>query len=220
MSKDFDMRPSIFATPQALQQKQFSNLHPESYRPPFAGPSNSAAFFPNRQHPVLAPFPAPFPVQPSQVPKRVPVNAASRNIIDLTGSPSPPPNRIFNNEPLPPDLQQRAPVCIGELTATALILYPVPYITSTPGAIEKEYCPVKLQHERNPNDGSENIHIKVPTVQDGKVVAGEAFAVVDRKVSSQLGGMLGRGLIKVDAKIQKGSAAVRVCPLLCAIKIN
>ncbi|KAF5374992.1 hypothetical protein D9758_000446 [Tetrapyrgos nigripes] len=203
----FGMGPGIFATPPPLQT---------TYRPPFAGPSSSSAFFPGRQpsYPALAPRPAAYSPRQSPIPTPTPSgNAASRNVIDLTGSPSPPPARIFNNDSLPPDLQQRAPVCIGELTATALILYPVPYITSTPGVMEKEYCPVKLLHERNPNDSTEEIHIRVPTVQDDKVVAGDQFAVVDRKVSSHLGGMLGRGLIKIDAKIQKGPARIPILPL-------
>ncbi|THV06005.1 hypothetical protein K435DRAFT_711955 [Dendrothele bispora CBS 962.96] len=186
-----------------------TNIHPETYRPPFAGPSNSAAFFPNRNPPLKPHFPL-----PSRMPTPPSSNSSSRSVIDLTGSPSPPPQTFYpRSDSLPPDLPQRTPVCVGELTVTALILYPVPYIASLPGSTVTEFCTVKLQYEKNANDNMEEIHVKIPVLQDGRIVAGDSVAVVERRVTSHLGGMLARGLIKIDAKIQKGPPTIPMLPL-------
>jgi SWI/SNF-related matrix-associated actin-dependent regulator of chromatin subfamily A3 len=135
-------------------------------------------------------------------------SGSTSHIIDLTGSPSPPPST--NTPPtstLPPELSPKTPVCIGQLTVTALVLYPVQYLLPRNLNGEAEWIPVRLQHEHNPlKHDSETIHIQVPHTRtpNGEIIAGEAFGVVEQKVATSLGPMLGKGLIRLDAKVRKG----------------
>lgn len=110
---------------------------------------------------------------------------------------------------LPPELPPKTPVCIGQLTVTALVLYPVPYLLPhNPPSGPPEWVPVRLQYEHAPNKpgGSETIHIKAPQMRgpNGEISAGDAFGVIEQKVATSLGPMLGKGLIRLDAKVRKG----------------
>ncbi|PPQ67109.1 hypothetical protein CVT25_005710 [Psilocybe cyanescens] len=195
---------------------QFPNYVPapnqSTYRPLFAGP-------------------APFPASRQQVPNASPRNhpflsssqpstsrALDRQVIDLTGSPSPPPalSRQNSQPPLPAELPPKTPVCIGQLTVNALVLYPVNYLSpQNPGATEWAY--VRLQYEHNPNKvtSKETIHIRTPSGRgpNGDNVSGEVFGVVEQKVADLLGPMLGKGLIRLDAKIRKGTGNLPILPL-------
>ena len=119
---------------------------------------------------------------------------------------------------LPPELPPKTPVCIGQLTVTALILYPIPYIAPlNPG--ETEWAGVRLQYEHTVNSANktqtkETIHIKSPSgrTPNGENYAGEVFGVVEQKVADFLGPMLGKGPIRLDAKIRKGTGNVRSIP--------
>ncbi|KAJ3989558.1 SNF2 family N-terminal domain-containing protein [Lentinula detonsa] len=190
------------------------SVTPEVYRPPFAGPSNSNAFFPQK-----APR-APASLHPQPSAYHPPPNLLGSNIIDLTGSPSPPPppppqHYIFQNgNHLPPDLDARTAICIGQLSATALVLYPVPYIVQEPGTIEPSWVPVRLQYEHNPSkiEGSETIHIKIPSNVHATGVC-DSFGVVEQKVATNLGGLLGKGLIRIEAKVRKGPPNLPILPL-------
>ncbi|KAJ6519651.1 SNF2 family N-terminal domain-containing protein [Mycena sanguinolenta] len=183
-----------------------SNLNPAAYRPPFA-PQQSA--FAPRQ------FAAP-PQQP--VAPRIPVGGPPTRVIDLTGSPSPPPphNAMQAAPQLAADLPAKTPVCIGQLGVTALVLYPVPYLLPhSPG--HDEWAAVRLQYEHNPNKpgGAETIHIKAPQgrAANGEQFLGEAFGVIEQKVATALGPMLGKGLIRLDAKVRKGPPNLPILPL-------
>lgn len=169
------MAPSIFV-PQPVHHNGGHHT-PSAYRPAFAGP----------------------------LPPSTPHNTAqqaTRNIIDLTSSPSPPPQE------LPP----KTPVCIGMLSVTALVLYPVPYILPMhPGSPLPEFATVKLQYDHSPDKPAgtspNSIHIKTPT--------NEPFAVVEQKVADHIGHMIGKGLIRLEAKVRKGPPNVcttLVCP--------
>lgn len=131
------------------------------------------------------------------------------NVIDLTHSPSPPTSPLPLTS-LPEDLSPRTPVCIGQLTVTALVLYPVPYLQSPdPSKAEADWASVRLQYEHNPHKqpgSTETIHIKTPQIRSpsGEVSPGDAFGVVEQKVASHLGPMLGKGLIRLDAKVRRG----------------
>jgi SWI/SNF-related matrix-associated actin-dependent regulator of chromatin subfamily A3 len=137
-----------------------------------------------------------------------PAESAYRQVIDLTGgSPSPEPQVPS----LPPDLPLKTPVCIGQLGATALVLYPVNYLNpggEQPLVSEKEWAPVRLNYEHNPSkiSGHDTIHIRTPTSKGtlGETLGGETFGVVEQKIASILGPMLGKGLIRLDAKVRKG----------------
>lgn len=194
------------------------------YRPAFAGPVPSNFHIPRQlqPQPQQPSYPGPnsrsapsFGSSSSIIPGRPSSELSDRQVIDLTGSPSPPPamypRQLVPNS-LPPDLAPKTPVCIGQLTVTALVLYPVPYLLPQDAAGEPEWAPVRLQYEHNPNKpgGSETIHIKAPHERGphGETIAGEGFGVVEQKVATSLGPMLGKGLIRLDAKVRKGQANV------------
>jgi len=112
---------------------------------------------------------------------------------------------------LPPDLPPKTPVCIGQLPSTALVLYPVNYLNAggeLPIGSEKEWAPVRLNYEHNPSkpSGQDTIHIRTPTSRGtlGESLGGETFGVVEQKVASTVGPMLGKGLIRLEAKVRKG----------------
>ena len=141
-------------------------------------------------------------------PPQEPLEHIPQQVIDLTaGSPSPEPQiRI-----LPPDLPPKTPVCIGQLAATALVLYPINYLNpggEQPLGSEKEWAAVRLNYENNPSktSGQDTIHIRTPTSRGtlGESVGGETFGVVEQKVATTVGPMLGKGLIRLEAKVRKG----------------
>ncbi|TDL28201.1 hypothetical protein BD410DRAFT_824903 [Rickenella mellea] len=202
-----------------------------SYRPHFAGPSNSSAFFPSRtqsiaRSPSVSSIPAVDP-QPQK-----------RQIIDLTSSPSPPPPSIVQQLPPPrpplpsipvvnglsPEIPPKTPVCIGQLTVTALVLYPIAYLQTQPpqpgvNPVSTEWALVRLQYDatskaRNPS-AEETIQIKTPQVKTltGEVQGGESFGVVEQKVATVLGPMLAKGLIRLDAKVRRGVPNLPILPL-------
>jgi SWI/SNF-related matrix-associated actin-dependent regulator of chromatin subfamily A3 len=181
-------------------------LNQSAYRPPFV---RSATHLAPPQVPTPSPTPS-FQLPPSQKTRVLSVPQSSdRLVIDLTGSPSPPPGIAVRSLPsmLPPDLPPKTPVCIGELTVTALVLYPLPYLVSQhPG--ENEWVTVRLQYEYQAQKltSKETIHIKSPNSRgpNGENISGENFGVVEQKVADSLGPMLGKGLIRLDAKIRKG----------------
>ncbi|KAI9513071.1 SNF2 family N-terminal domain-containing protein [Russula earlei] len=168
-------------------------------------------------------FPSNLPSSPGQ---------SSRNVIDLTNSPSPSPA-----PPPPPSLPQppqfppaqpttlenalpKTPVCIGRLDVTALIVYPSAYLEippSEPSGSEPVWGPVRLQYERTPHHaGSEDtVSIRTPNKRSphGDILPGENFAVVEQRVASVLGPMLGKGLIRVDSRIRRGNRHLPVLPL-------
>ncbi|KAJ4485943.1 SNF2 family N-terminal domain-containing protein [Lentinula aciculospora] len=205
-----DMHPSPFTN---SQPPRYTPVPLEMYRPPFAGPSNSAAFFPQKEPR------APAPVYPQPSAYQYPSRSSGNNIIDLTGSPSPPPppqqQYLFQNgNHLHPDLDARTAICIGQLSATALVLYPIPYIVQEPGSMEPSWVSVRLQYEHNPSkiEGTETIHIKIPSNISASGVC-DSFGVVEQKVATNLGGLLGKGLIRVEAKVRKGPPNLPILPL-------
>ncbi|KAJ7092552.1 SNF2 family N-terminal domain-containing protein [Mycena epipterygia] len=196
---------SSLRNPSNFQPYAPSNLNPTAYRPAFAPAAPS--YVPQR------PYQTP---QPPPPPPRLSSGAPDPRVIDLTGSPSPPPNLMAPPPVLSADLPPKTPVCIGQLGVTALVLYPVPYLLPTT-AINDEWAPVRLQYEHNPNKpgGAETIHIKAPQgrAPNGDQFLGEAFGVVEQKVATALGPMLGKGLIRLDAKVRKGPPNLPILPL-------
>ena len=209
-------------------------------RPAFTGPSDSSAFFPNRSPAQAGPSSSSLLPQygngayrtapPSSSSYASPNShgqqqTTSRQVIDLTTSPSPPPTARISAQqapqqiqlaqqqtspPLPEELPAKTPVCIGQLTVTALVLYPISYLQPQygPNSLEAEWAPVRMNYEHNSSkpDNSETIHIRTPnmTRPDGSVAPGENFGVVEQKVANYLGPMLGKGLIRLDGKVRRG----------------
>jgi SWI/SNF-related matrix-associated actin-dependent regulator of chromatin subfamily A3 len=180
----------ISSPPMSSLHKSHSNSLPNIYRPAFSGSSVPSTFV------------------PSPAPARLVAAQSDPHIIDLTGSPSPPPSLSHTPTGFPVDLPPKTPVCIGQLTVTALILYPVAYLQQRDPGNEADWVAVRFQYEHNPNKpgGSETIHIKAPHSRGptGEVIAGEGFGVVEQKVATSLGPMLGKGLIRLDGKVRKG----------------
>lgn len=185
---------------------------PSSIRPPpFTGPSSSTAFFPDRVKSEATHRPLLVAPSPSHHGLENHANGSSRQVIDLTSSPSPPPFSSHLPPPqqgnLPPDLPPKTPVCIGQLAVTALVLYPISYLLPQEHG-DPDWAPVRLTYEHTPHKaaGSETIHIKTPSSKSasGEVTQGENFAFVEQKAATYLGPMLGKGLIRLDAKIRRG----------------
>ncbi|EJD03691.1 uncharacterized protein FOMMEDRAFT_19080 [Fomitiporia mediterranea MF3/22] len=211
-----------------------------AYRPHFSGPSDSSAFFPNRniqtsnvRTPSLSGLNLSNGAQSLQH-QQMQRQQSSNQVIDLTSSPSPPPSNPSAPH-IPQDshgpvhahgmlnLPPKTPVCIGQLTVTALVLYPISYlqhqIPYSEGIPCADWASVRLQHDpmakqRSPN-GEETIHIKTPPtrIPTGEVLPGENFGVVEQKVATALGPMLGKGLIRIDAKVRRGVPNLPILPL-------
>ncbi|KAH7910699.1 SNF2 family N-terminal domain-containing protein [Hygrophoropsis aurantiaca] len=193
------------------------NIISPGYRPPFASQQS-----PTRSSSAQLPIASSSRTLPPLAPKRPPSSPSSAHqVIDLTGSPSPPPSprsRQLTIAPLSNDLPPKTPVCIGQLTVTALVLYPVSYLQAQdPITPEAEWANVRLQYEHNSLKvgATETIHIKAPHGKGptGEITQGEAFAVVEQKVASNLGPMLGKGLIRLDAKVRRGLPNLPILPL-------
>ncbi|EGO04472.1 hypothetical protein SERLA73DRAFT_82405 [Serpula lacrymans var. lacrymans S7.3] len=198
----------------SLSNYSSSSHLPSNYRPMFAGipPSPSPYKSPN-EHSFANNTSRSLSVPVSGRPH--PPAPPSHQVIDLTGSPSPPPH---SSQSLLSDLPPKTPVCIGQLTVTALVLYPVPYLRQQdPTLSEPEWASVRLQYEHNPNkpDSNDTIHIKAPHGRgaNGELISGDGFAVVEQKVATSLGPMLGKGLIRLDAKVRRGMPNLPILPL-------
>lgn len=230
---------SLYPDSQQHMPPQYSQTRPtplseqsQMLPPPraiFSGPSNSSAFFPppSSQHkpgptlpPILQPTPSMATQGSSSRPGSIAPPGAEPPVIDLTGSPSPPPQarpppQQQSQNPLPPDLPPKTPVCIGQLTVTALVLYPIPYLQPqrSPSSPDGDWAPVRMSYEHNGGrpGNSETIHIRTPNTAgpSGEVITGENFGVVEQKVATLLGPMLGKGLIRLDGKVRRGQPNVR-----------
>lgn len=202
--------PSIFAPPVFPGAPNPFATHPsQPYTPAFASPF---AYRTQQQQIQQAPSPPPSNNVYHQHFQRAPVN--EKQVIDLTSSPSPPPSsmaRVASQSPLPQDLPPKTPVCIGQLTVTALVLYPTAYTTPQNGNGEAEWAAVRLCYEHTPHkEVKENISIRTPSSRDpnGGIINGENFSVVEKKAATYLGPMLGKGLIRLECMIRKGPSTV------------
>jgi len=94
-------------------------------------------------------------------------------------------------------------------------MYPLPYLIPVNMNAE-EWVPVRLQYEQTPQKAgaADTIHIKTPggRLPSGEIIPSEPFALIEQKVATSLGPMLGKGLIRLDAMVRK--AAPGVCRLL------
>lgn len=220
-------------TPQQLQQhqqQQYFHPNPHPPYPSYPAPSHSnlhssrpIASAPNANS-IYMPQPSTSRTYSSSPPQAGPSNSngGSRQVIDLTTSPSPPPQQAPPSQPNQPcpltELQDVTPVCIGLLTVTALVLYPIPYLCQQPpaGVLDPEWARVRLQYDNNANrpGGQPTIHIRAPTMAlpNGQQVPGENFAVVEQKVASSIGSLMAKGLIRLDAKVRRDRPNVRSLP--------
>ncbi|KDQ19896.1 hypothetical protein BOTBODRAFT_101668 [Botryobasidium botryosum FD-172 SS1] len=124
---------------------------------------------------------------------------------------------------------RRDVLCIGQLTITALVLYPVPYLCTQPppnGApqggrsVLDEYVPVRLRYDvaakqKVRGREEETIHIMVPQVRGarGELIGGQEFGVVEQRAATVLGPMMGRVLIRLEATVRRGATNAPILPL-------
>lgn len=113
----------------------------------------------------------------------------------------------------------KTPVCIGQLTVTALVLYPIGYLQpqGANAPSDAEWAPIRMNYEHNAArpDSTDTIHIRTPNTSNakGESVPGESFGVVEQKVATYLGPMLGKGLIRLDGKVRRGPSNLPILPL-------
>ncbi|KZT54699.1 hypothetical protein CALCODRAFT_519207 [Calocera cornea HHB12733] len=165
--------------------RQLQGLHPPSRSPSVIDLTRAS--------------PSPAPTRPLQVPHvpHVPHIAPHH----LLGLPHPHPHPHPQQPQARPAADaDKQPICIGQLKLTCLILYPSPYIHSPSPAAQGaiDLAPVKWSYrppvKAGPSTLGETINVLEPESKD-------SFGVVEQKAANVLGPMLGRGLLRVDAKV-------------------
>ncbi len=190
-------RPCYRRSSQSHRFSRFSNFVPQpaqaSYRPAFAGPPQFTAY---RNHQPITPSPParspPYqnssqPSQPSSQPSQ-----SYPNGLSVARSTSYRPHSLaiptatdtsvahgLAAASLPPELPPKTPVCIGSLTVTALVLYPVPYLMPQ-NAADPEWAYVRLQYEHRADkvSGKGGLSIsrrRLGGVKMGESVSGDVF---------------------------------------------
>jgi SWI/SNF-related matrix-associated actin-dependent regulator of chromatin subfamily A3 len=90
------------------------------------------------------------------------------------------------------------------------VLYPIAYLNRGPvgdGPAETvDWACVRTQYEHDARKEKETIHIRSPNWRTpaGEQMQGENFAVMEQRVATVLGPMLGKGLIRIEARIRRG----------------
>ncbi|QRV83537.1 hypothetical protein RhiJN_11553 [Ceratobasidium sp. AG-Ba] len=227
-------------TPQPTHYAQWT--HPQQYAqyPPPGG----APAYPAYAAPYYAPPPAGYPQPAAQQSTAWATGIHKNSAIDLTATPSPPANLSTTPAALPTiapapststavatpstsastsKQDSRTVMCIGELSVTALILYPIRYLApsniasdATPAtATMPATCTVKLRYDASKKrmggmSGDQTINIASPTTAAGP---GEDFGVVDQKAANVLAPLMERGLIRNEARVLKGSENPSILPL-------
>lgn len=131
------------------------------------------------------------------------------------------------------------PACIGQLSCTALVLYPISYLVAS--AFEDpnqkdafiQYNPngssqnsskdpkgdwafVRLKVEGSKSPDPTNASFSLPILTppligpNGETIPPEQFGVVEQKVANVLGAMLAKALVKVEGRILRGKPGVSV----------
>ena len=148
------------------------------------------------------------------------------NVIDLTGTGTPPPTQ---NGAVLKDVR-RDVVCIGQILATALVLYPIPYVclqqasaAGLPIPSGEEFVPVRLKYDdaskkraRFPQQQhEETIQITVPTQKSpsGESIGGEDFGVVEQRIATVLGPLMQKVLIRLEATVKRSMGSSPILPL-------
>ncbi|QRW12247.1 hypothetical protein RhiLY_11246 [Ceratobasidium sp. AG-Ba] len=196
------------------------------------------------QHSVLCTTPCWIPQPATQQSTAWATGIHKNSAIDLTATPSPPANLSTTPAALPAiapapstsatvatpstsastsKQDSRTVMCIGELSVTALILYPIRYLApsniasdATPAtATMPATCTVKLRYDASKKrmggmSGDQTINIASPTTAAGP---GEDFGVVDQKAANVLAPLMERGLIRNEARVLKGSENPSILPL-------
>ncbi|CUA71272.1 hypothetical protein RSOLAG22IIIB_09444 [Rhizoctonia solani] len=247
--------PSAPSTPTNGTQAQATQA-PTWTQPTSAYPQWYGQYPPPGTSPYPAPYGAYYPGYPPPGNYPPPTTNAwagvKTNAIDLTGTPSPPaatttpaaptsistaaststststaPSTTIPASTSTPKLEGRTVMCIGELSVTALILYPIRYLAPSNTASDATpatpsmpaTCMVKLRYDASKkrigsvvgaSSSDQTINIASPTTSAGP---GEDFGVVDQKAANVLAPLMERGLIRQEARVVKGSENPSILPL-------
>lgn len=147
-------------------------------------------------------------------------------VIDLTGG-TPPPMVHYQNgahmshgvsgavQPPKDNDSRRDVVCIGQVNGTALVLYPIPYITSKGDPthhVPDDFVPVRLRYDdaakkraRTPGSEEETIQVTVPQYKNvsGEIGGGEEFGVVESRIAGILGPLMAKVLVRLEATVRR-----------------
>jgi hypothetical protein len=151
------------------------------------------------------------------------------NVIDLTRES--PMSRSPSLQPisapkqtlvLDDNLSPTTTILIGQITVSALVLNPVPYIQQQTSAANPlngqfsnsmgpEYVPVKLRPGSD-KPGAHDILVFTPAAtRNGNPVAPENFAVVESKVSAKLEPLLNKRALKLEGMMRTVQVGSNVC---------
>jgi hypothetical protein len=203
-----------------LQVSSAHRLHCSPTSPAIVPQSILPSSFGRPQVPVFAriePKYSPWPASLHALPTSRQVSNASATLMSPTNVESTSVatlRHMLLHGNLPPDLPLKTPVCIGQLQVTALVLAQISYLDlSHYSGLDAEWATVHTEHthdDQRPPVYQETIHIKSPDRRNhmGEITAGESFGVVEQKVATALGPMLGKDLVRIKARIRRGCLSV------------
>lgn len=104
-------------------------------------------------------------------------------------------------------------ILIGQITVSALVLNPVPYIQQQSNgqysnSMNQDYVPVKLRPANEKPDAHDILVFTPAQSRNGNLVAPESFAVVESKVSVKLQPLMNKRALKLEGMmrtVQSGS---------------
>ncbi|CAG8647412.1 17033_t:CDS:1, partial [Acaulospora colombiana] len=108
-------------------------------------------------------------------------------------------------------------ILIGQITVSALVLNPVPYIQQqTPGANSQysnsmDYVPVKLRPANEKPDAHDILVFTPAQSRNGSLIAPESFAVVESKVSVKLQPLMNKRALKLEGMMRTVQSGSNVC---------
>jgi hypothetical protein len=197
-------------SPSFSQAPSLMQTYPRSHHSPAFGRSMSG--YGPSTHAVVGALPPTTAYRASGT-----ASGSGSQIIDLTSTPSPPVTPRASSVPaaalppaLPADLPPKTPVCIGQLQCNALVVYPINYLqcsAGSEGAGETvDWACVRAHYEHEAPKQQETIHLRSPNWRTpaGEQMQGENFAVMEQRVATVLGPMLGKGLIRLEVRIRRG----------------
>ncbi|TIB13030.1 hypothetical protein E3P89_01411 [Wallemia ichthyophaga] len=143
------------------------------------------------------------------------------DVVVIKSTPKPqPPQQPISFDPLSPS----APVCIGEITCTALVMIPSNYIQTTPEVwkdVRLAYVP-QLNHSTQ-NPPIETIRVYPPahvlgqtpalSLGAGQMRIQDSFAVVDRRTAGVLGPLMLQRCVRIEGVVKTKSGSPMMLPM-------
>lgn len=103
-------------------------------------------------------------------------------------------------------LEANAPVLLGQLNVTALVLYPNPYLSAQRGGID-DWAPIRIAIDptAKPPTDALTLHIP-PKVKGANPTAQDSFGVIGRQAGPTLAPLLSRGVVKLEPRIKRSTS--------------